>query len=329
MLSSNKTISEEDKLKEKLISLTQLNRNYVNFLKVSTSKNEYVHVTMIDNFTIKNKPNLVLFHGLTGTAFCYFKMFNELSEHFVVYAVDLPGQGLSSRIEYNYLDRDKAEEYFLSRFEILFQKLKLKRINLVSHSFSGYLAGLFYIKHPELINRLIFLSPIGLCSSFKELNICNAVEDFMQTLAFKFKKAANDGVKMFGVLSKPFFNKYCERKKFKGLTDEEYETLKSLLYCLIQKEYSSDPSVYSLFDKSLKAFKPLSLYLDKFKLCEEILIIYGDNDWCPAVNGEEFQRLVGDNKVKIEILSNCNHMMQTDNYEELNTKIINFLIKTE
>ena len=105
MLSSNKTISEEDKLKEKLISLTQLNRNYVNFLKVSTSKNEYVHVTMIDNFTIKNKPNLVLFHGLTGTAFCYFKMFIKLSEHFVVYAVDLPGQGLSSRIEYNYLDR--------------------------------------------------------------------------------------------------------------------------------------------------------------------------------------------------------------------------------
>lgn len=90
---------------------------------------------------------------------------------------------------------------------------------LVGHSFGGYLAGLFFIKYPEMIDQIIFLSPIGLCSTFKEMPVSNAVENFIQTLAFKVKRGPNVGIKLLGVFSRPFFNKYCERSKFRGLSD--------------------------------------------------------------------------------------------------------------
>lgn len=109
---------EEQTLKEKLVELSGVNKKYISFLKVSISEEEYVHVTMIDNFTIENKPDIVLLHGLTGTSFCFFTMFKELSNYFRVFAFDLPGQGLSSRIPYDFLDRDKAEAYFLERFKV-------------------------------------------------------------------------------------------------------------------------------------------------------------------------------------------------------------------
>ena len=109
---------EENTLKERLVELSGVNRKYINYLKVSIENDEYVHVLMIDDFTKPNKPILVLLHGLTGTSFCFFTMFKELSKNFTVYAIDLPGQGLSSRIPYDFLDREKSEEYLLKRFDV-------------------------------------------------------------------------------------------------------------------------------------------------------------------------------------------------------------------
>lgn len=93
---------------------------------------------------------------------------------------------------------------------------------LVGHSFGGYLAGLFFLKYPEMVNQIILLSPLGLCSTFKEIPVSNAIENFIQTLAFKVKRGPNVGIKLLGIFSRPFFNKYCERAKFKGLTDLVY-----------------------------------------------------------------------------------------------------------
>lgn len=321
--------AEENALKERLVELSGVNKKYINFLKITIENDEYVHVTMIDDYTQPNKPILVLLHGLTGTSFCFFTMFKNLSKHFTVYAIDLPGQGLSSRIPYDFLDREKAEEFFLKRFYMTFKALKIKKMILLAHSFSGYLAGLFYIKYPDMIDHLIFLSPIGLCSSNKELGSCNAIENLVQSMAFKFKRGPNVGIKLFGFLSRPIFNKYCERSKFRALNDEEYDVYKGFLYCQVQKDYSSDSAVYSFFDKNLKAYKPLSLFIENFRALKgrKILIAYGAEDWCPSINGEEFQKLLGRENVELITISKSNHMMQTDNYVELLEKLNDFFIK--
>ena len=64
--------AEENALKERLVELSGVNKKYINFLKITIENDEYVHVTMIDDYTQPNKPILVLLHGLTGTSFCFF-----------------------------------------------------------------------------------------------------------------------------------------------------------------------------------------------------------------------------------------------------------------
>ena len=315
---------KELKLKERLTELSGLQSKFVNYLKVMIDTKEYVHVVVIDNYLIKKKkPKLVLLHGLSGSSMCFFTMFQALSNHFVVYAIDLPGMGLSSHIPYEFLDRDKSEDFFLTRIKAVFSKLHLKKSILLGHSFGGYLAGLFTIKYPDYVTNLVLVSPLGLTPVFKEISNGNMIENLISTLAFKLKKGPNDGMKILGILSYPIFSKYCERTKFKGLNEEEYRVLKEFLYIQILKNNSSDPSVYALFDKNLKAYKPLSFFLDAFK-GKKILLSYGENDWCPRENGEEFKKLLGKNMVDIITISNCNHMVQSDNYKELNEKLINY-----
>lgn len=43
------------------------------------------------------KPKLVLVHGFAASSLSYYKMIGPLSKKYEVYAIDLPGMGLSSK----------------------------------------------------------------------------------------------------------------------------------------------------------------------------------------------------------------------------------------
>lgn len=102
---------------------------------------------------------------------------------------------------------------------------------------------------------------------------------------------------------------------------------KNFLFLQINKDCSSDRSIFALFDKHLKAYKPLSLFPEAFKQRKKILILYGDEDWCPSVNGEVFRDLVGKDIIEIDKVPKASHMMQTDNSAGLTEKILKFLGK--
>ena len=73
----------------------------------------------------------------------------------------------------------------------------------------------------------------------------------------------------------------------------------------------------------------MSLFIENFRALKgrKILIAYGAEDWCPSINGEEFQKLLGRENVELITISKSNHMMQTDNYVELLEKLNDFFIK--
>ena len=86
--------TEEKTLKNKMMSFTDILPKYISFLDVYVNEEEYLHVTLIDDTQYKNKKDLVMFHGLSGSSIMYFKCFKALSKYFTIYAVDLPNQGL-------------------------------------------------------------------------------------------------------------------------------------------------------------------------------------------------------------------------------------------
>jgi pimeloyl-ACP methyl ester carboxylesterase len=96
------------------------------------------------------------------------------------------------------------------------------------------------------------------------------------------------------------------------------------LYNFLKNKDGSDKCIFILFDKNLQANKPLNIYHDELKDVD-ILILYGDRDWCPAKHGEEFKNMFSQNNVTIDYVKDSGHLIQTDNYDELSEKIIKYL----
>jgi pimeloyl-ACP methyl ester carboxylesterase len=85
---------EENALKDKIISFTDIPKKYVHFVEIHVSGGEYVHVTFIDDYSVKKeKKDIVLIHGLAGSSLNYFKIFKTFSNEYRIFGVDLPGMG--------------------------------------------------------------------------------------------------------------------------------------------------------------------------------------------------------------------------------------------
>jgi pimeloyl-ACP methyl ester carboxylesterase len=85
---------EEAQIKHKLISFSNVAKQYINFLDVYINEEDYLHCIIIDDTTFNNKQNLVLIHGLGNSSLTYYKNFKRLSQYFKIFAIDIPGQGL-------------------------------------------------------------------------------------------------------------------------------------------------------------------------------------------------------------------------------------------
>jgi len=100
----------------------------------------------------------------------YMKMLKDLKDKYEVHSIDLPGMGLSSRdmpseeISSNQL----AIDYFVNAIESYRKVSGLDRFTLVGHSFGGFMGANYAMKHPEYLNNLVLLSPLGVTYKSKE-----------------------------------------------------------------------------------------------------------------------------------------------------------------
>lgn len=100
---------------------------------------------------------VLLLHGFGECAETWIFSLENLSKHFKVYAVDLPGHGLSDKPKIAYSLPAAAE--FIDHF---MQKMGLERASIVGHSLGGII-GLHLAAHsPEKIERLVLVDTMGL-----------------------------------------------------------------------------------------------------------------------------------------------------------------------
>ena len=128
------------------------------FVKVSNGNLiRTVHTESSENF--KRAP-VVLLHGFAaGLAFWTYNI-DPLSEKQKVYAIDLLGFGRSSRPDFP-IDSAEAEDMYIESIEEWRQNIGLGKIVLCGHSFGGYLACSYALKHPEGIAHLVLADPWG------------------------------------------------------------------------------------------------------------------------------------------------------------------------
>lgn len=104
-------------------------------------------------------PPLILVHGIGAgnSSYEWRHNFDPLSEHFRVFALDLPGFGKSARPNINYTD-----DLMILALTDFLRDVVRQPASFIASSLSGAYAVRLAAAHPEEIERLVLVCPTGL-----------------------------------------------------------------------------------------------------------------------------------------------------------------------
>jgi len=101
--------------------------------------------------------NIVLMHGWGGSAHSFKPVFDYLSKHYKVYALDFPGFGSSDLPPEPW----GAGDYGNCVTKI-FKELAIPKTNIIAHSFGGRIAIWIAANFPGMVNKLVLVDSAGL-----------------------------------------------------------------------------------------------------------------------------------------------------------------------
>ncbi|KAF9683107.1 hypothetical protein SADUNF_Sadunf05G0177800 [Salix dunnii] len=112
----------------------------------------------------EDSPTLVMVHGYGASQGFFFRNFDALASRFKIIAIDQLGWGGSSRPDFTCKSTEETEAWFIDSFEEWRKAKNLSNFILLGHSFGGYVAAKYALKHPEHIQKLILVGPAGVSS---------------------------------------------------------------------------------------------------------------------------------------------------------------------
>lgn len=114
---------------------------------------------------------VLLIHGGGDYAASWAPLLAPLQQKFHTFAPDLPGCGLTYRIDYRGMPFRKAAEGFVGE---MMNALQLKEAALIGHSLGGYFALAFALTYPDCVTKLVLLGePAGSQPRSQWLKIVN------------------------------------------------------------------------------------------------------------------------------------------------------------
>ncbi|KAL9358080.1 hypothetical protein Peur_051333 [Populus x canadensis] len=121
----------------------------------------------INTVTFQSKedsPTLVMVHGYGASQGFFFRNFDALASRFKIIAIDQLGWGGSSRPDFTCKSTEETEAWFIDSFEEWRKAKNLSNFILLGHSFGGYVAAKYALKHPEHVKHLILVGSAGFSS---------------------------------------------------------------------------------------------------------------------------------------------------------------------
>ncbi len=104
--------------------------------------------------TVGEGEPIVLVHGLSGSTLWWRRNVPELSQHYKIYLVDLPGFG-AARHRYGRFVLKQAADWLIAWMDAI----GLKKTHLIGHSMGGYICMEIAIHRPDLVLRLVLVDP--------------------------------------------------------------------------------------------------------------------------------------------------------------------------
>jgi pimeloyl-ACP methyl ester carboxylesterase len=257
----------------------------------------------------KGEFTLILIHGLASNAGFWRYNIPELSKHFRVIAVDLPGYGKSQKGNFSY-----SLSFYAETIKNLIDDLNLKNVVLVGHSMGGQISIIFALNYPDKLSKLILAAPAG----FEEFQ--RGEGDWLRNVITMYgvKTTTEEGIRRN--LSNNFYN---WSDKWEWMVEERVRMRKAKDFD--EFAYTVDRCVDAMLDE------PTFNKLSGIKL--PTLIIHGKYDGLipnpylnPGFPSDVFAKGERDipNAKRVEI--DCaGHMIQIEKADEFNNAVINFL----
>jgi len=116
----------------------------------------------------ETKIPLLMIHGMGAGLAMFALNIETLARDRVVFAIDLPGFGRSSRPEFS-SDPEEVEKEYLFCIEEWRKKVGLEKMNLLGHSFGGFLSALYTINYQDRLHKTILVDPWGMVAKPEDI----------------------------------------------------------------------------------------------------------------------------------------------------------------
>jgi len=275
-----------------------LNERYVDIDGIST------------RYVVEGHGAPVLFiHGFGEFLEVWGYNISPLSEHFTVYAPDLPGHGLSGEPEADYtLD-------YAARFVANFMKtLQIDRASLVGHSLGGLASLKIAIDFPDRADKLILVDSAGLS---REAPLIYRLAT-LPVLGKAILKPTLKTVIKHG-MKKGFYNPEIIAREWVDLSYKylKMPKLKRTLWNLIRSNASID------------GLHPEVIVTDKLHMIKSpALIIHGAQDQIIPVEYAQLACKLIPN-ARCEVIGECGHCPQIEKAAQFNDMVVTFLSASE
>lgn len=264
-----------------------------------------------------NETNLVVIHGYGGSGMIFYKMFRELSEHFHVYFIDLLGMGRSSRGDFECATFGECERYFVNSIDKWRAAVGLETMNLMGHSFGGYVASRYALHHPRRLGKLLFLSPFA--SEVTSEEHADELKERMKKAGFLKRSFMKLGMWVFKKKGSPFgvarkagrlIGGYLIKKGIKrrlnNVPEEELPAVISYMHQIIMANGSSEYAFNIMFPNFIMSDKAIMENLDHYKENKiNYYFFYGSHDWMNTnFNGELVSKQLRSKGENVDIIVN-------------------------
>lgn len=131
----------------------------IRWFRSSSDEPRFINTVTFDSK--EDSPTLIMVHGYGASQGFFFRNFDALASRFRVIAIDKLGCGGSSRPDFMCKSTEETEAWFIDSFEEWRKAKNLSNFILLGHSFGGYVAAKYALKHPEHVQHLILVGPAG------------------------------------------------------------------------------------------------------------------------------------------------------------------------
>lgn len=247
--------------------------------------------------------------------------FDDVAKHRPVYAIDLPGFGKSSRIEF--LDEAiLVEKQYVKIIEDWRVKMNISKMNICGHSLGGFLGFSYAISYPERLQHLILADPWGLTpkpinKKRYNSNITDKLGSFFSNIAYPLTILRMLGPFSQWIVESTFPEMVANLTAFVG----NKEIVIQYMYQMNLQTPTGEGAFKTMMDEFYWVQHPLVKRMDSLSETIPITLIWAEYTALDKIDEGLLKKLRSKSYVKIHTVKGVNHEFFAYNSIEFNELI--------